>query len=108
MRLVVKMNDSIEPLLVMEQKLHLFRIIQEQVNNILKHAHASRVLISLSKSCNNIQLVIKDNGVGFDVKSSRKGIGISNIIQRVKALNGHFHIVSEKNSGTAVIIRFAL
>lgn len=99
------MNVKIESLVEAEQQLHLYRIIQEQLNNILKHASATKVLISLSESCNGLRLSIKDNGVGFDVKETRRGIGISNIIQRVKAMNGQFHIWSEKGVGTSVIVR---
>jgi len=105
-RFVIKINEDAEILLTESCKLHLFRIIQEQVNNILKHASASKVLISLSKSCESLHLRIKDNGVGFDVNKPRNGIGIYNIKQRVKALNGDLHIVSENGNGTSVIIRF--
>jgi len=108
LRIVARMDQGVEPLLSAEQKLHLFRIIQEQINNILKHAKASKILVSLSKPCNRLELKIKDNGVGFDVKKCRSGIGISNTVQRVKALNGHFHITSEKGGGTSVIISFPL
>ncbi len=108
LRIVSRMDQSAEPLLTAEQKLHLFRIIQEQINNILKHAKASKMLVALSKSCNGLQLKIKDNGVGFDVNKCRSGIGISNITQRVKALNGHFHVASEKGGGTSLIISFPL
>ncbi|MES1223452.1 MAG: PAS domain S-box protein [Bacteroidota bacterium] len=106
LRITIKMNENIVALMTQEQSLHVFRIIQEQVNNILKHARATKVLIVLSKSCDMIHLKINDNGVGFDIHKSRNGIGISNMIQRAKAMNGVFHITSEKGSGTSIIIRF--
>ncbi len=107
-RFAIRMSKGIEELLTTDQKIQVFRIIQEQINNISKHAKATKILISLSHSCNRLQLMIKDNGVGFDVNKSRSGIGISNMIQRAKALNGHFHIISEKGGGTSVIILFCI
>ncbi len=107
-RVAIRMSKKVEELLTTDQKVQVFRIIQEQVNNISKHANATKIMISLSLNSNRLQLMVKDNGVGFDVNKSRPGIGISNMIQRAKALNGHFHIISEKGNGTSVIVHFCI
>lgn len=85
-------NDSV--------KMNLYRIIQEVVQNINKHAQATRVDFHFSLKENRLNLAIQDNGVGFEVKKSYKGIGIKNIESRIRRLHGEFSIASVKGSGT--------
>jgi PAS domain S-box-containing protein len=68
--------------------LAIFRIVQEQLNNIIKHAKASTVNISLSQTKANIVLSVTDNGLGFNVKKKVSGIGMQNIKSRAQAFNG--------------------
>jgi signal transduction histidine kinase len=82
----------------------LFRIAQELVNNIIKHANATKVEINLVRNEQDCTLTIADNGRGFeDTKSD--GIGMLSITSRVNALRGEFHIESEVGSGTRAIVR---
>jgi two-component system, NarL family, sensor histidine kinase UhpB len=81
------------------RKLTLFRIVQEQLNNIVKHARATRVLIRLSVEGSFIVLTVADNGVGFDVGRHRKGVGITNIISRAELFNGSVDIQSASGEG---------
>ncbi|MFN8252914.1 MAG: PAS domain S-box protein [Ferruginibacter sp.] len=90
----------------MEQKLAIFRIVQEQVNNILKHAQASEVSISLLKQNDFTNLVIKDNGKGFSPDENAKGIGLNNIEARVKAFSGAVQIISSPGNGCTVEVNF--
>ncbi|HEX9509233.1 MAG TPA: PAS domain S-box protein [Puia sp.] len=85
--------------LLPEQKLNVYRIIQEQLNNILKHAQASTVEIELNKVKEQISLQVKDDGKGFDPRARRKGIGISNIISRAELYNGKVEIESAPGKG---------
>jgi PAS domain S-box-containing protein len=85
--------------LPMEQKLALYRIIQEQLNNIIKHAKASKVLINIVQSAEGIILSIRDNGQGFDTTKQRNGIGINNIISRAQVFRGTVIIDSEIGKG---------
>jgi len=85
-------------------KIHIYRILQESLQNIYKHANASHVEISFSLKNNVICIIIKDDGSGFDVNKSRKGIGIKNITSRVKVIQGELKIESQKNAGTSIII----
>ncbi|MDR3713387.1 MAG: PAS domain S-box protein [Puia sp.] len=87
-------------------KMTLFRIVQEQLNNILKHADASAIEILLRQEAADIRLVISDNGKGFDPRKKRNGIGISNIINRVDVFNGQVQIVSSPGKGCRIDISF--
>jgi PAS domain S-box-containing protein len=105
LRIVVRINKDIEGLLTTKQKLHIFRIIQEQVTNIVKHANASKVLIGMYMGRKSVMLKISDDGIGFDVTQGRKGIGLYNMNQRAKAISAHMHITSAIGGGTSIILR---
>ncbi len=89
-------------------KLNIYRIIQEQINNILKHASANQITISVEKINNSISLTIADNGVGFDPGQKRRGIGISNMTNRVGSYNGEINIDSSPGNGCRVLINIPL
>ncbi len=78
----------------------VYRIVQEQFNNILKHAKAVHVHISLSVKRNNLNLHINDDGIGFDETKKAAGIGLRNMRSRVKLYNGSIHITSAAGKGT--------
>lgn len=84
----------------------LFRVIQECLQNIVKHAHASETLISIDLSAdgNNLEVVIRDNGIGMDTEKTREGMGIANMKERIKILNGCFNIASAPRQGTSCLI----
>jgi signal transduction histidine kinase len=86
------------------RKLTLFRIVQEQLNNIMKHAEATRVLIRLSGEQDQIVLTVADNGVGFDVSRHRKGVGITNIISRAELFSGKVEIQSSPGEGCMLTV----
>jgi two-component system sensor histidine kinase UhpB len=86
------------------QKLTIFRIVQEQLNNIVKHAQATQVLIRLSGEGDHIVLTVADNGVGFEVGRHRKGVGITNIISRAELLNGKVDIQSAPGEGCTLSV----
>lgn len=85
-----------------EFHLTLYRIVQEQLNNILKHSKATKVEIQLNNKKANFTLIIKDNGVGFNNRSNHTGIGLKNIKSRVENMNGQLYITSNKNEGCEV------
>jgi len=89
-------------------KLMLYRIVQEQVNNILKHARADKLNISIETSIDAIHLVIEDNGIGFDTSKKSKGIGLRNIDSRVKFHNGAARIVSQAGMGCRLEVTIPL
>ena len=87
-------------------KLNIFRIVQEQLNNILKHARASEVKIRLSQNENTIMLSIADNGVGFNTTKKINGIGIKNIKSRAKIFGGSANFVSQSGKGCVLTVTF--
>ncbi|HEX8334827.1 MAG TPA: PAS domain S-box protein [Segetibacter sp.] len=85
----------------------LYRIIQEQLTNISKHAEASRVTIKIYRDDDKLELIIADDGKGFDPLSSRRGIGLGNIQNRVELLNGTFDITSSPGKGCTLNIHLS-
>ena len=80
----------------------LYRVVQECVNNVIKHSGATHLDISLIKSNNKVEATIEDNGKGFDTKTTSNGIGLSNIKTRINFLKGNIEWSSEPGNGTLV------
>ncbi len=75
-----------------ERALQVFRIIQELINNAIKHSGASLLEISMKWTDQNLKVAVKDNGIGFTTGPKQKGVGLWNVNQRVKRLNGKISI----------------
>ena len=104
---VFEYDDKLEDILFDEQKLMVFRIVQEQSNNIRKYANADRVNLSLTRKDDKIHLVISDDGVGFKLEEVKtKGIGLTNIATRVNVLNGEYKIDSYPGNGCTLYVTF--
>lgn len=80
-------------------KLMAYRIVQEQVNNIIKHSRATTAEIKLAVSRKMFNITVKDNGIGFDAKRKSNGIGLSNITSRAELHNGKVDVVSSPGKG---------
>ncbi|WP_299156159.1 tetratricopeptide repeat-containing sensor histidine kinase [uncultured Tenacibaculum sp.] len=93
-------NDAIKRLLYLG--------IRESIQNCKKYAQASKIIINLTVQKNYVLLNITDNGIGFDTKISKKGIGLRNLQERVEDLNGTLNISSEIGSGTKTNIQIPL
>lgn len=100
--------DVTENSLPENQKLSLFRIVQEQLNNIVKHSGAQNVWIKLYEKDKEFLLEIKDDGKGFNSLETRKGIGILNIKNRAELLNGRAELFSEPGCGCVLIVSLPL
>lgn len=99
--------NSFESIKLKEKfKLNIFRIIQEQLNNIIKHSNARNVIIALSSKNSEITIRIADDGVGFDSTAPRRGIGLTNIESRAKLYNGTLEIISSPGHGCCLVIQF--
>ena len=96
------MNERLES----SVEIVLYRIIQELVNNSIKHAKAKNIIIQLVKNYENITLTVEDDGNGFDINKldKLKGFGLTNIQSRVDYLKGNLIVDSEINKGTSVFI----
>lgn len=85
-------------------KINLYRILQESLQNIIKHADAKKVVLNFSVDNKQLVVEIKDNGKGFSNKENSNGIGMKNIASRVKDINGTLKITSTKNEGSFIKI----
>jgi len=92
----IKFEDSIA--------LSLYRIIQESINNAVRHGNAKNISINLNDTP-DLFLCIEDNGQGFDVAQLKEGLGLRNIEARAKSIDAELDIESELGTGTKIIIR---
>lgn len=83
---------------------HLFRIVQELLQNVIKHANASTVDIQLFGHANSITLSFEDDGQGLSKKDNFSGLGLKNIQSRVAQMNGQFLLDSNKDKGTSILV----
>ncbi|MBC7510656.1 MAG: sensor histidine kinase [Ferruginibacter sp.] len=106
---VIKINlyaDGLNERIDSNTETILYRVIQECVNNVLKHAKASLLDISIIKEAENISVTIEDNGIGFDKNSLKNGtgIGLKNIETRMAFLKGSVEWESQPGKGTLVVL----
>jgi PAS domain S-box-containing protein len=91
-----------QPALNANMQLTIYRILQEQLTNVLRYAYASRLIIKISESGPKIVMSIIDNGKGFDSQKVCDGIGLENIRRRAQVLNGKMEINSSPGNGCGV------
>lgn len=103
------LSDEVVAQLTTDQQLMVYRIFQEQSNNILKYAETNEAIISLKMVNQQAELIISDNGKGFD-KSVQKatGLGFINIFNRVDAYNGKVDIITAPGNGCTLLINFPI
>jgi PAS domain S-box-containing protein len=101
-------DELIDDCLQSSQKLSIFRIVQEALNNIIKYAKASNASVSLKMQNGNVMMVVKDNGKGFDLKQVRKGAGLINIQNRIYLMNGTLEIETKPDHGCSLNIQFPI
>ena len=107
-RFEIKAELAVLENIEVSQEIHvgIYRIMQEQLTNILKHSEALEVQILFEVKDANLFMKIKDNGKGFDTKEKRKGIGISNMIMRAESIDGKLYINSTPGSGCSLVAMF--
>lgn len=104
-KLVATIDSNIKWELVSNSiKINLYRIIQESLQNTNKYANARLIRVELKKAEDDLELTISDDGIGFNAKVKKKGIGLQNMLSRTKECNGLFDIRSEKGKGTIITV----
>lgn len=98
-----QMNDRLKPI----KEIQLYRIVQEAIQNVLKHAKAKNLYIHLNKHKQHLSLLIEDDGIGI-LPDIKEGLGFKNIEQRIKMLNGSFTVDSSENKGTTLNIQIPI
>jgi len=104
--------DDIDKILNKDAEINLYRIIQECINNIIKHSNAAEAILNIIKSDRNISVLISDNGSGFDLNNLRSekispGYGLQGMKERTKLFNGQLKLESEIGVGTSITITIA-
>jgi signal transduction histidine kinase len=90
------------------KKITLYRILQEQIKNIIKHSKARRIKVLLKTEDKNIQLCIEDDGIGFDTSQKRNGIGLTNIYDRIRLYHGSVNLITAAGEGCLLTIKIPI
>lgn len=98
-------SENIDELLPVNYEVHFYRIIQEALNNIIKHSNADEVELSINVEGNNIVVYIKDNGKGFIMDDRVKGLGLRDMHERAKIINGKIILRSEPGKGCTINLK---
>src|SRR6185312_16095581 len=102
--------DDMDGIFDQDSEIHVYRIVQESINNVIKHSSANEAAVVIKNRKNVISLSIRDNGRGFDLNSvspsepSALGYGLSGIAERVRILGGTLSIDSRPGKGTSLSI----
>ncbi len=104
----VQINLCTEPDIPIEKKLLLYRVVQESLHNVAKHAKAKHVLIDFSCQKDLIWLQVQDDGRGFDVTTPSRGLGLHSMRERVEQGGGTFEVISVPEEGTSIIIQLPI
>lgn len=89
-------------------KITIYRVLQELLSNIIKHSQSTKINVQLFIIENKITLVVDDNGIGISESSKNNGIGLSNILSRVEALNGNVNMENNLKNGTSTTVNIPL
>lgn len=89
-------------------KINLYRIVQEALQNANKYAQAQTITVEFKNEINFLVLLISDDGIGFNIHKTKKGIGLQNIIFRTAECNGNVEIHSAKGEGTSIIVKIPI
>lgn len=101
----VEHMQSVELALPADEQIILFRIVQEAIQNAVKHALPTHMRIAVEQEENNYLIIVSDDGKGFDINAVAKSMGLVNMQHRVQLLQGTIQFNSIKNKGTTVAIR---
>ena len=106
---ICSIDETLIEKIVPERQLMIYRIVQEQTNNIIKYSEASAAFIKLHKEDNELILEIGDNGIGFKKEERlNKGLGFTNIFNRVNAYNGAAQIETTPGKGCTIIVKLPM
>jgi signal transduction histidine kinase len=90
--------------LPMEGRKHIYMLCKEAVNNAVKYSQGTEILFEVTSSGNILQLIVADNGKGFDIEHIKPGLGLESMYQRSRELGGKLTIHSSHGMGTSVCL----
>jgi signal transduction histidine kinase len=97
--------EDIDDVLSADEAINFYRLVQECLNNILKHSRAKKVVIQIERDIRELQLEVRDDGLGFDSRMQEltgPGLGLKNMADRVRILQGRFKLESAVGKGTCI------
>jgi signal transduction histidine kinase len=103
--------DNIDDVFTKEQEVNIYRIVQEGLSNVVKHATAEATKLTVKKATNSVMIAIRDNGIGFDFPEKyqdTKSLGLKTLLERTKSLNGQMKVQSRKENGTLLEFQFPI
>ena len=107
-RINISFDEFNKGLISGDIQINLYRILQEQVNNIVKYSNASLIEVAVTIKDNMVRLRIYDNGIGFNAKKIKKGIGLANMKKRAELFSGTFTLNTSDNNGCEIIVSIPL
>jgi signal transduction histidine kinase len=98
--------DNIDSLLSKDSEINLYRVVQECVNNIVRHSAATKAWLSIKRNSEAVQLTCRDNGRGFNpaISSPQNGIGLAGMAERVRMLGGKYTLESAAGKGVTISV----
>ncbi|MBO3098922.1 tetratricopeptide repeat-containing sensor histidine kinase [Gelidibacter pelagius] len=103
--------ENTDKLITNDKALHLYRILQEALNNVLKHSEAKAVFVSIENITNTLIMTIKDNGKGFDYNralNTSKSLGMKSVMERSKIISAKLEVESNSSKGTQLVIKLPI
>jgi signal transduction histidine kinase len=94
--------------LMMKQRKNLYLFFKEAINNAVKHSGADKICVHIFKKDGQIEMIVKDDGNGFNTKEIYNGNGMNSLKKRADELNAMYHICSQTNNGTTVQLKFKI
>jgi signal transduction histidine kinase len=104
--IIMEWNNYMENIHSEKLKLSIYRIVQESLNNTIKHAAAANVYINVSQKKHSIILTFKDDGIGFNIHQKNDGVGLQNIAARAQLHNGEMQVKTLPGEGYNLVITF--
>jgi signal transduction histidine kinase len=107
-RSLAALDDPAENRIPEELRLNAYRVVEEALANVARHAEASKVVIGLRVDDDRLELSVRDDGRGFDTSQRATGLGLTSIAMRVEAVGGLWDVVSAEGAGTTLVVSFPL
>jgi signal transduction histidine kinase len=106
-RIEIEFKDNVSSVLPLDVGVCLFRVLQEALHNAVKYSGTKRVEVQLGEQSDEIYLIVRDSGRGFDIEAARKGtgLGLTSMRERVRLVSGTIFIESVPMGGTTIYVR---
>ena len=100
--------DNIDKIFNENEEISIYRIVQESLNNVIKHANATKAVVNIKRTESQVLLKIEDNGKGFEVENVSSGLGLIGLKERSQLLNGELQVNSKIGEGTKILLELRL